>query len=45
MDEETVVSAIKNYVQSKDKDLFHLYEYAQKFKVSEQVRKYMEVLV
>lgn len=45
MDEETVVSAVKNYVLSKDKDLFRLYEYAQKFKVSEQVRKYMEVLV
>ncbi|MDY3886051.1 MAG: hypothetical protein SOZ24_02220 [Treponema sp.] len=45
MDEETVVSAVKNYVLSKDKDFFRLYEYAQKFKVSEQVRKYMEVLV
>ena len=45
MDEETVVAAVKNYVQSKEKDLFRLYEYAQKFKVSEQVKKYMEVLV
>lgn len=45
MDEETVVAAIKNYVHSKEKDLFRLYEYAQKFKVSEQVKKYMEVLV
>lgn len=45
MDEETVVAAVKNYVQSKEKDLFRLYDYSQKLKVSEQVRKYMEVLV
>ena len=45
MDEETVVAAVKNYVHSKEKDLFRLYDYSQKLKVSEQVRKYMEVLV
>ena len=45
MDEETVVAAVKKYVQSKEKNLFLLYEYSQKFKVSEQVRKYVEVLV
>lgn len=45
MDEESVVSSIKNYAQLKEKDLFRLYEYSQKFKVSTQVRKYMEVLV
>lgn len=45
MDEETVISAVKNYAVKKDKNLFRLYEYAQKFKVLETVRKYMEVLV
>ncbi len=45
MDEETVISAVKNYAAKKNKDLFRLYEYAQKFKVLKTVRKYLEVLV
>lgn len=45
IDEETVVAAIKNYARSKAKDLFRLYEYSKTFKVSAQVRKYMEVLL
>ncbi len=40
-----VIPAIKKYVKSKEKDLFRIYEYAQKFKISDQLRKYMEVLV
>ena len=34
MDEETVISAIKNYAVFKDKDLNCLAAYAEKFKVS-----------
>lgn len=45
MDEETVIAAIKNYSQYKDKDLHNLGRYAEMFKVSKQVRQYMEVLL
>ncbi|MBP5444004.1 MAG: type IV toxin-antitoxin system AbiEi family antitoxin domain-containing protein [Treponema sp.] len=45
MDEETVISGIKKYASSKEKDLFLLYEYAKQLKVLAQVKKYMEVLI
>lgn len=45
MDEETVIAAIKNYSQYKEKDLHNLGEYAELFKVSKQVRRYMEILI
>ena len=45
MDEETVIAAIKNYSQYKHKDLHNLGKYAELFKVSKQVRQYMEVLL
>lgn len=45
MDEETVISAIKNYAVFKDKDLNCLAAYAEKFKVSKILKKYMEVLL
>lgn len=34
MDEETVISAVKNYMAYKNKDLSRLAVYAEKFKVS-----------
>ena len=45
MDEETVISSLKNYSEHKDKNLLKLGEYAELFKVSEVVRQYMEVLL
>lgn len=45
MDEETVISAIKNYVSFKDKDLIRLAVYAEKFRVSKVLKQYMEVLL
>ena len=44
-DEETVTSAIKNYAAYDKKDLNRLASYAELFKVSEELRKYMEVLL
>lgn len=45
MDKETVISAMKNYVSYKDKDLNRLAEYAERFRVSKKIRQYMEVLL
>ena len=45
MDEETVISAIKNYAVYKDKDLNRLASYAEKFRVSKILKQYMEVLL
>ncbi|MBR3607820.1 MAG: abortive phage infection protein, partial [Lachnospiraceae bacterium] len=45
MDEETVISAIKNYAAYKDKDLHRLAAYAEKFRVSKILKQYMEVLL
>ncbi len=45
LDEETVISAIKNYSGYKDKNLINLGKYAEQFKVSKSVRQYMEVLL
>lgn len=44
-DEETVISSIKNYVKSSDKDLNLLALYSEKFKVSKVLKKYLEVLL
>ena len=44
-DEETVISAIKNYAAYDKKDLNRLSVYAELFKVDEELRKYMEVLL
>ncbi|MBD5457802.1 MAG: abortive phage infection protein [Lachnospiraceae bacterium] len=45
MEEEIVISAVKNYAAYKDKDLNRLAVYAEKFKVNNTLRKYMEVLL
>ena len=44
-DEETFVSSIKNYAAFKNKNLNRLATYASAFKVEEDVRRYMEVLL
>lgn len=44
-DEETVISAIKNYALYKNKNLERLANYAKIFKVFDDVKKYMEVLL
>ncbi len=45
MDEETVISAMKNYAASPDKDLNHLAVYASLFAVDKELKRYMEVLL
>lgn len=45
LDEEMVISAIKNYAASLDKDLHRLAMYASKFGVDKEVKRYMEVLL
>lgn len=45
IDEETFTSAIKNYAASSEKDLNLLASYAQKFKVFNEAKKYLEVLL
>ena len=45
MDEETVIAAIKNYSEFRDKNMHRLEDYAERFKVNRQVRQYMEVLL
>ena len=45
VDEETVISALKNYATYKDKDLNRLAAYAEKFRVSKILKQYMEVLL
>jgi hypothetical protein len=44
-DEETVVSAIKNYATYDKKDLNRLADYAEQLKVNTDLKKYMEVLL
>jgi len=44
-DEETVVSAIKNYAIYGKKDLHRLADYAEQLKVNTDLKKYMEVLL
>ena len=45
LDQETVISAIKNYVVSPDKDLNLLAVYASQFGVDKILKRYMEVLL
>lgn len=45
LDQETVISAIKNYAVSSDKDLNLLAVYASQFGVDKILKKYMEVLL
>lgn len=45
LDEETVISAIKNYAASSDKNLNLLAVYASKFNVDKVLKRYMEVLL
>ena len=44
-DEETVISAVKNYAASPDKDLNRLAVYASMFGVDKELKRYMEVLL
>ena len=44
-EEETVISAIKKYAAYNKKDLDRLSAYAERFKVSEELRNYMDVLL
>lgn len=44
-DEETVISAIKNYAAYDKKDLNLLAVYAKQFKISKELKKYLEVLL
>ena len=45
IDDETVISAIKNYAAYTKKDLNRLAAYAEKFRVSKILKQYMEVLL
>ena len=45
LDEETVISAVKNYAAYKEKDLNLLAVYAKQFRVSKELKRYMEVLL
>lgn len=45
LDEETVISAIKNYAVLPDKDLNLLAIYAEKFSVDKVLKRYLEVLL
>jgi|BioPla2DNA2_1021312.scaffolds.fasta_scaffold17427_3 predicted transcriptional regulator of viral defense system len=45
LDEETVLAAIKHYAFYRDKDLNKLAKFADAFKVSKPLRRYMEVLL
>ena len=45
IDEETVISAVKNYAASSDKQLNRLAAYAYMLRVNKEVKHYMEVLL
>lgn len=45
IDEETVIAAIKNYAESKSKDLNRLSGYAKQFHVDKVLARYLEVLL
>ena len=45
MDEETVISSIKNYAAYKEKELNRLAAYAEKFNVNKVLKRYIEVLL
>ena len=44
-DEETVISAVKNYAASGEKDLNLLADYAKRLRVGKALKRYMEVLL
>ncbi len=44
-DEEMIISSVKNYVMTKDKNLNLLSSYADHFRVGKVLKKYMEVLL
>ena len=44
-DEETVLSAMKNYVKYKERDLNRLANYSEQFRVRKVLNRYMEVLL
>ena len=44
-DEETLISAVKNYAVSKDKNLSVLSEYAKRLRVEKSLKHYLEVLL
>ena len=45
LNEETVLSAVKQYAASNEKDLNMLAEYAGQFRVSKVLKQYLEVLL
>jgi len=45
MDIQIITEGVKRYSKRKDKDLYKLMEYAEKFKVVKIIRSYMEVLL
>jgi hypothetical protein len=45
LDEETVISAVKNYVASKGKNLNLLADYAKLLRVDKVLKRYLEVLL
>ncbi|MCP1101390.1 putative transcriptional regulator of viral defense system [Aequitasia blattaphilus] len=45
LDEENVISAVKNFANFRDKDLNLLTVYSKQFQVSKALKKYMEVLL
>lgn len=45
IDEETVVAAIKNYANAREKDLNKLATYSKIFRVDKDLKKYLEVLL
>ncbi|GAI71559.1 unnamed protein product, partial [marine sediment metagenome] len=45
MDLQTFTDALKRYSKRKNKDLSRLIKYAQKFKIDQKIREYMEVLI
>ena len=45
IDNQIIIEALKNYAQSKDKDLHRLYKYAENFGIEKILYHYMEVLL
>ena len=45
IDNQIIIEALKNYVQSKEKDLHRLYKYAENFGIKKILYHYMEVLL
>ena len=45
MESRTLLDALRRYVQRRDKNLLHLMEYAQLFRIESVLRQYLEVLL